>query len=468
MYSLLQLLMDSHRCPYAGIWPPRSIALHVTLASWALSFVQAAAAMPDTCMELPQLQSINQVHTCAEELASAEYTPENVSKALRKARKNVEATREACSATGEKITQLGCKHLSDLAYQLVAEGTFVLASCLTQDGEVCSSRGRKAAFAMAQIWQGSVSEHEYVPTGGMVSGKLSQLANEVLRPFAEQAGAESSPTEGGDLVEVPLPPAWRVAALAADRLKFWLEGYIWRETHWLWLTDSLSAGRVVHTTWGSPEEWKEKFGVHDCHAETPLIGAPPRYIFSDYLGMRWEILAELLRDLYNRRGKPEQPLLLVEIGVFSGILADKLLNELDFIQMIGIDPYIGSDGTFPGTFSETLDPDVAMYKAALTMEPHGKRAALWTVSSEAAAASMPAGMVDALFVDGCHLYDCVRQDFDLWLPKLRRDAETLVAGHDFSPQWPGVVRAVHEQRPGGQVVNLGSDWLFWWHEEGMA
>ena len=26
----------------------------------------------------------------------------------------------------------------------------------------------------------------------------------------------------------------------------------------------------------------------------------------------------------------------------------------------GVDPYIGKDGTFPGDFSETLDPDMAL------------------------------------------------------------------------------------------------------------
>ena len=39
----------------------------------------------------------------------------------------------------------------------------------------------------------------------------------------------------------------------------------------------------------------------------------------------------------------------------------------------------------------------------------------------------------------------VKADFEVWMPKLRTAEETLVAGHDFSPQWPGVVRAVHEQ-----------------------
>ena len=41
----------------------------------------------------------------------------------------------------------------------------------------------------------------------------------------------------------------------------------------------------------------------------------------------------------------------------------------------------------------------------------------------------------------------VKSDFAAWMPKLRARAETLVAGHDFSPQWPGVVRAVQEQLP---------------------
>merc|ERR1712151_716005 len=131
--------------------------------------------------------------------------------------------------------------------------------------------------------------------------------------------------------------------------------------------------------------------------------------------------------------------------------------------MGGVDPYIGRDGTFPGNFSDSLDPDIAMHKALSVMEPYGQRAHLLPMSSEEAVKEIHTE-VDVIFVDGCHLYDCVRQDFDLWLPKLRRGAETLVSGHDFSPQWPGVVRAVHERRAGGQQVSLASDWVFWWHE----
>ena len=49
--------------------------------------------------------------------------------------------------------------------------------------------------------------------------------------------------------------------------------------------------------------------------------------------------------------------------------------------------------------------------------------------------SIPDQSLDAIFVDGCHLYDCVVSDLEIWLPKVRPGG--LVSGHDFSPQWPG-------------------------------
>jgi len=50
----------------------------------------------------------------------------------------------------------------------------------------------------------------------------------------------------------------------------------------------------------------------------------------------------------------------------------------------------------------------------------------------------------------------------VWRPKIMQGG--LVAGHDFSPQWPGVVRAVWENRP-RQSVFLAMDWMYWWTEQ---
>lgn len=133
------------------------------------------------------------------------------------------------------------------------------------------------------------------------------------------------------------------------------------------------------------------------------------------------------------------------------------------MNLIGVDPYIGRDGTFPGDYSETMDPDIALATAVETFKPYGPdRVVLMDVTSEAAAGRLPPGSVDAVFLDGCHLYECVEKDIRAWQPLLRRKG-ALLAGHDFSPQWPGVVRAVHEHRGPGKEVFLGMDWMWWWY-----
>lgn len=426
------------------------------LPSCVVLLAAGSVATPSACVGLAGLKSIFQVHQCIDELVETGAFGPDLENSLKKAKRNAEGGREACTATEQRGSMLGCRELSDLTYELLAEGAAVLWQC--QAGpEACQSRSNAASGKMVHAWQATEMQHRYLPTSVMVSAKLEALNDDVLGPL-QQEGAIVDGLDPAAAV-AKAPPPWRAAARAADALHSWLQGYIWRETQWLWLADSLDANKVVHTTWGSPEEWNEKFGTHDCDTDSPLGSPGPRYMFSDLTGMRWQLMATLLRDLWKSRGSQEA-LVVVEIGVFAGMLAYHLLKDLDFIVLIGVDPYIGSDGTFPGNFSDSLDPDIAMHKAMSVMEPYKERAHLVTMTSEEAAAKFGPDEIDVLFVDGCHLYECVQKDLDLWMPKLRRGVETLVSGHDFSPQWPGVVRAVHERRAGGQQVNLASDWLF--------
>lgn len=406
-----------------------------------------------SCSGLSALLDIGQVQTCADELI--EKATEAQSRALKKSLGSLQEIRSSCTAANENSSMWGCKALSDLAYELFAEATALQQVCqAAETPAACDERGNEAALGLVHAWHYTESRFQNTPAESMVTSRLARMREEL---FGAIAGGRLG--EG----EAALPPMWNVTMRAVEKLRQWVSGYIWRETHWLWLMDSIQAGRVVQTTWGDADEWL-KFGVHDAHAEAPLSRAPPRYVFSEHLGMRWEIMVQLLKELRARRG--DQGLLqVVEIGVFAGHLSHFLLRDCDFIHLLGIDPYFGRDGTFPGNFSESLDSDIALYKAASVYEPHGERAQLLPATSEAAAAEIQDGTVDAIFIDGCHLYDCVKQDFELWLPKMRRGLPVLVAGHDFSPQWPGVVRAVHEQREGGQEVSLASDWLFWWFDE---
>lgn len=405
------------------------------------------------CAGLAPLLHVGQLQPCIDEVLPLATTEQG--KQVRKAISTLKETRDSCTASIDKATEWGCKALSDLAYEIFAQALALLRACQSGPSGQCDDRGRDAAAAQLNVWQATELRFLNTPAEKLVANRLTALREELLLPLVQ--GDRIG--EGAEAV----PPSWHVACKAVDKLKHWVSGYIWRETHWLWLQDSLLAGRVVQTTWGTAEEWL-RFGVHDAYADAPLEGTPPLYTFNERLGMRWEVLVSLLKELHQRRGAWEQ-LLVVEVGVFAGHLSQFLLRDCPFVRLLGVDPYIGADGTFPGNFSQTLDADVALYKAASVMEPYGDRADLWTMTSEKAAAQLEDGIVDAIFIDGCHLYECVKSDFELWMPKMRRGHEVLVAGHDFSPQWPGVVRAVHERRAGGHEVNLATDWMWWWFEQ---
>ena len=50
--------------------------------------------------------------------------------------------------------------------------------------------------------------------------------------------------------------------------------------------------------------------------------------------------------------------------------------------------------------------------------------------------------LDAVYIDALHDYESVKADIIAWRPKLR--AGGILAGHDYGPHAPGVVRAVDE------------------------
>ncbi len=49
--------------------------------------------------------------------------------------------------------------------------------------------------------------------------------------------------------------------------------------------------------------------------------------------------------------------------------------------------------------------------------------------------------VDMVFIDADHSYQGCAADINAWLPKVRK----IIAGHDYSPAWQGVVKAVSER-----------------------
>ena len=69
-----------------------------------------------------------------------------------------------------------------------------------------------------------------------------------------------------------------------------------------------------------------------------------------------------------------------------------------------------------------------------------------------AARRYPDGQFDMVFIDATHTYDEVKADIEAWLPKTKK----LICGHDYSPQWPEVMKAVDETLKKDGVV--GTIW----------
>ena len=156
----------------------------------------------------------------------------------------------------------------------------------------------------------------------------------------------------------------------------------------------------------------------------------------------WPAHVSLPHILLENIGKP---LAGVEVGVAFGSMTIALCRAFGDLKMLAVDPFI------------TYDPDDAMSDL---MEREGDdleelvrwrfaleqravdRIDLQRVTSLAAAATVEPRSMDFVFLDADHRYEAVRDDIIAWTPALRSGG--LLCGHDFSPQWPGVERAVRE------------------------
>lgn len=60
-------------------------------------------------------------------------------------------------------------------------------------------------------------------------------------------------------------------------------------------------------------------------------------------------------------------------------------------------------------------------------------------------------VLDVVFIDATHTYEAVKDDINIWLPKVKKGG--ILAGHDYEPAHPGVVKAVDELLPDKEIMN---------------
>jgi len=141
---------------------------------------------------------------------------------------------------------------------------------------------------------------------------------------------------------------------------------------------------------------------------------------------------------------------IVEIGSFKGrstVVLGSVAKDVE-ARVWAIDPHEGAltgpkgKHAVPPTFEEFLS-NLSAAGLTGTVTPVRKR------SSEAGWARQ----IAFLFIDGLHDYESVSEDFrtfSVWL-----EPDGLVALHDYSKQFPGVVRLVDEAVASGKFEKTG-------------
>lgn len=64
---------------------------------------------------------------------------------------------------------------------------------------------------------------------------------------------------------------------------------------------------------------------------------------------------------------------------------------------------------------------------------------------------------NVVFIDMEHTYDAVKNDIELWLPKVKTGG--YIAGHDYHANWQGVIQAVDEKF-GSKITTRQECWIY--------
>lgn len=157
---------------------------------------------------------------------------------------------------------------------------------------------------------------------------------------------------------------------------------------------------------------------------------------------RWDFLANLM----NLEGFKS----FVEVGCKEGRTTGHILANVPESRVIAIDPWIVQPRLETEAFNsdrETYDDwsfeqiEAEFWKNA-GAHRDTPRLDFWRMTSEEAAAKY-LGKTDLVFIDALHDYEHVKQDIELWWPKVRVGG--LITGHDYQHKFPGTMRAVAEK-----------------------
>lgn len=127
------------------------------------------------------------------------------------------------------------------------------------------------------------------------------------------------------------------------------------------------------------------------------------------------------------------------------------------VRLVCVDAWAGSQDEYHDAYAAALAREDVRASFDDTLRAFGVQADVLAMDSRAAAATLPAGSIDLVFLDASHDAASVRADLAAWWPRVREGG--ALAGHDL-PE-PGVHTEVERHaRAHGVVVERGPGTTF--------
>jgi|TARA_B100000035_G_C21001148_1_gene554985 cephalosporin hydroxylase len=144
-----------------------------------------------------------------------------------------------------------------------------------------------------------------------------------------------------------------------------------------------------------------------------------------------------IHEIFWNRGDMEN-LKMIEIGSYMGESTMMFASSNIFTEIHCIEPFSGYE-EFNDMFAINWD---IVYDEFKTNTRHFDNITLHKDFSYNIADKFKNGSYDFLYIDASHEYEDVLKDINLFLPKLKSNG--IIAGHDYIPEWSGLMKAVDE------------------------
>lgn len=122
----------------------------------------------------------------------------------------------------------------------------------------------------------------------------------------------------------------------------------------------------------------------------------------------------------------------VEVGVWRGGYSQELFKANPSLRLIGVDPW-RAYGEYHDKKNDQARLDEAR-RGAVELFAKYTGGELWRVTSQKAAARVPDGSLDFVYLDGNHGREFIDADLAAWVPKVRSGG--VVSGHDYAERTP--------------------------------